>query len=208
MNVYTVLGVKVPEVLHIAIKQKRAKAPITPPMDFITPQIDGRVTSYFEWQAAGVYQTEAGGTSTMRRAQNVIKTIYFGFDLQNLYFRFDLTRPLSDPSLESLIFKVAFINPEGYEVDLKLGKSDSEISMILRRKGASGNAEEVTLTSVAAKKIIEFKIPLDSFQSKISNFEWIVKVEKSSLEQEHWPIDNTISYTYPSELVFAGSWQI
>ena len=87
MNVYTLLGAKVPESLFVAIKPKRTTARVEPPVDFITPKIDGRITSYFEWNAAGVYHTEAGASGTMHRAQNLIKSVYYGYDLQNLYFR-------------------------------------------------------------------------------------------------------------------------
>src|SRR5262249_24545867 len=83
MNVYTILGEKIPEDLHLSIKRKRVKAPVIPPNDFLTPQLDGRVTSYFEWNTAGRYDTEAGLTGTMHKVQNIIRSIYYGFDLEN-----------------------------------------------------------------------------------------------------------------------------
>ena len=67
MNVYSLIGSAIPEDLHLPIKKKSAKAVILPPVDFIRPTIDGRVTSYFEWQAAGRFQPEGGGTGTMHR---------------------------------------------------------------------------------------------------------------------------------------------
>jgi alpha-amylase/alpha-mannosidase (GH57 family) len=96
MNVYTLLGASVPEDLHLAIKGKQNRHAILPPVDFIKPTLDGRVTSYFEWQSAGVYHTEAGTTGTMHRAQNLLKSIYFGFDLETLYIRIDPARPLAE----------------------------------------------------------------------------------------------------------------
>ncbi len=95
MNVYTLLGEKVPEDLYFPIKKKRSKAPIKPPVDFVKPALDGLVTSYFEWQSAGVYETDAGATGTMHKAENLIKTIHYGFDLENIYFRLDTNRQLT-----------------------------------------------------------------------------------------------------------------
>src|SRR5258705_12624374 len=100
MNVYAALGAKIPEDLRSPIKPKRAKVVPKPPIDFLTPKIDGRISSYFEWQAAGVCLTEPGGTGTMHRAQNTINAIYYGYDLHNLYFRLDLSRPLKEPGVE------------------------------------------------------------------------------------------------------------
>src|ERR1035437_4410861 len=129
MNVYSLVGEKIPEDLHLAIKRKRVKAPITPPADFIKPQIDGRITSYFEWHSAGVYQTEAGGTGTMHKAENLIKTIYYGFDLENIYFRLDPNRLMNHENMSGVSIQFIFYKPEmnsvkvTFEIDNKLALS-------------------------------------------------------------------------------------
>src|SRR5205823_5372913 len=161
-----------------------------PPVDFITPKIDGRVTSYFEWQAAGCYLTEAGGTGTMHRAQNLLRAIYYGYDLQNLYFRLDLSRPLDDPQLESITFKVLFIHPEGYEAVLKLPRGRPASLQWTQKEGAEPPKIK-DLASVAAQKIIEFGIPLAHLPALKGDFEWVIILEKEGLEQERWPSDST-----------------
>src|SRR4029079_193664 len=49
MNVYSLVGVKPPEDLHLPIKMLRKENPVLLPTEFFTPKIDGVVTSYFEW---------------------------------------------------------------------------------------------------------------------------------------------------------------
>ena len=93
MNVYSLVGAKPPEDLHLPIKALRKANAILPPTEFISPKIDGLVTSYFEWISAGLYATEAGATGTMHRAQNFIKSIHFGSDLETLYIRLDFSPP-------------------------------------------------------------------------------------------------------------------
>ena len=116
MNVYAVLGAKIPDDLHLPIKKKRVKAPVTPPVDFITPQLDGRVTNYFEWQSAGLYHTEAGATGTMHKSENFIQTIYFGFNNDNLFFRIDTTKPITLESVRGVRIKLLLHKPESHEI--------------------------------------------------------------------------------------------
>jgi hypothetical protein len=47
----------------------------------MTANIDGRITSYFEWQPAALMRT-AGLASAMQRSQYVVQEMYFGFDEQ------------------------------------------------------------------------------------------------------------------------------
>jgi alpha-amylase/alpha-mannosidase (GH57 family) len=201
MNVYTALGAKIPDDLRVGIKPKRVKAAPKPPIDFITPKIDGRVTSYFEWQSAGIYNTNPGGTGTMHRAENVIRTVYYGYDTQNLYFRLDLSKPLKE--MQNFSYKVVFIRPENYEATFKV-QPDGTPQLQLSRK--EGNADTRSIPLAAANKIIEFGLPLTLFPGKPAAFEWVVLLEKDGQELERWPSDSTISTPYPAEENFAQSW--
>lgn len=206
MNVYSLMGVKIPEDLHVAIKAKPILQAIKAPMDFISPKIDGRVTSYFEWQSAGIYQTEAGGTGTMHRAQNLIKTVYFGSDLTHFYVRIDPSRPIDDPTIQSTSFRVTFLKPEGCEATVTFDASkQAKLSLVLKKKGE--NDEIRSLDSVAAKKIIEFSIPLNSLpMTPAEGLSWVVIAEREGVEQERWPLHITMTYPYPTEDSFAQSW--
>ncbi len=208
MNVYTALGEKIPEDLRVTIKPQKSKSEPKAPVDFITPKIDGKVSGYYEWQAAGVY--EVGGSSstgTMHRAQNIIKAIYYGYDLKALYYRLDLTYPITENALDSLKFKLLFNQPEGYEVTLKVSKELST-DIHLQCKKTDENTHTLFGATASALKIIEFSIPLSSFIGPTAKFEWSLAIEKDGQEIEHWPSDNTISHPYPDEENFAQSWMI
>ncbi len=182
MNVYLAVGVKPPEDLHLAIKAKRRSSPREAPVDYISPTIDGRITNYFEWRAAGYYHTETGGTGTMHRSENMIQTIYYGYDLQNLYLRFDFTAPLIREKLEKqkTAFEVTFLSP---------------------RKTV------VTLRPII-DKIAETAIPLASLGDTPAPLEFFITVQQDGLELERWPMDSTISLPYPTADVFSENWSI
>ncbi len=209
MNVYAIVGEKIPEYLHLPIKWKKQKAPVHPPVDFVTPQMDGKVTSYFEWQGAGFYETEAGKTGTMHRAQNFIKGLYYGFDLQNLYFRIDPSRPLDPSQYPDLTLVWIFLEPANKEIRCQIDP-DGQVRLNLNstRTPAEGS-EARKLPPGRAAKIIEIAIPIDALKAEPTiPLQCILVVYRGQSEQERWPLDTTISIPYPTAETFAESWTL
>jgi len=197
MNVYAVLGAKIPDDLHLPIKTKKTRSTVKPPVDFITPQMDGKVTSYFEWQSAGYYETEAGGTGTMHRAQNMIKAIYYGFDLKNIYFRLDLSRPVDIEFYKNMLFKWTFLQPQNTEIKAQI-QEDGQVQMQLADK---------SLQAGRMGRIMELAIPLAELQAPEDQpLKWTITIERDGLEQERWPLDNIFEIPYPKPQTFAESW--
>jgi alpha-amylase/alpha-mannosidase (GH57 family) len=203
MNVYQILGEKIPEDLHLPIKRKHAKAPVTEPSDFITPILDGRVTNYFEWQSAGVYHTEAGATGTMHKSENLIKTIYFGFDLNNLYFRLDLNKPLTTDDLSGISLKLVFTEPTNHELTVEFAK-ENKLALTLKTP-----VQTITLPAGAYQKIVEFTVPVNRIENPNKTaFELAVVVMRDSLEQERWPSGLPLQISYPDTNVFIENWHL
>ena len=62
--------------------------PLREPTFLLTPAIDGRETSYFEWQGSGLYRPGQHRGSMYGGAQ-AFHAIHYGFDLEALYLRLD-----------------------------------------------------------------------------------------------------------------------
>jgi alpha-amylase/alpha-mannosidase (GH57 family) len=62
--------------------------PVREPTLLLTPTIDGRETTFFEWQGAGVYRPGQTRGSMFGGAQ-AFESLRFGFDLGHLYLRLD-----------------------------------------------------------------------------------------------------------------------
>ncbi|HSM93558.1 MAG TPA: glycoside hydrolase family 57 protein [Anaeromyxobacteraceae bacterium] len=62
--------------------------PLREPTVLLAPRIDGRETTYFEWQGAGLYRPGQHRGSMYGGAQ-AFRVLHFGFDLQSLYVRLD-----------------------------------------------------------------------------------------------------------------------
>src|SRR5258708_39924687 len=105
----------------------------------------------------------------MHRAQNIIKAIYYAYDLQNLYFRIDLSRSMKEA--EEFNFKVVFVGPEGYEGQLKI-VPEKGAQFQLTNKDSPGDIKDGAIA--ADSKIIEFSVPWIQFPRKTDTFEWVL----------------------------------
>ncbi len=81
------LGQEVPEYLSRPIIHLHPAKHVTEPVNFIHPMLDGKRTTYFEWQGAGCY--DATRRSTRFGEERLLSAICYGFDLAHCYLRID-----------------------------------------------------------------------------------------------------------------------
>jgi alpha-amylase/alpha-mannosidase (GH57 family) len=89
MNSMKLAGLPVPDSLHRPIKRRVHEPHYPIPTAALQPQIDGRVTTYFEWQSAGRYGVVHDLDYYFSR-RSPFSEIWFGSDERNLYLRLDL----------------------------------------------------------------------------------------------------------------------
>ncbi len=198
INVYTLMRGKVPEELHAPIKKKNNLVSISDPVDFITPVLDGRITSYYEWRAAGLYQTEAAGTGTMQKAENLVRNIYFGFDLKNLYFRLDLNKQATKELMQKLTLTLEI-------------EGEKEINFLFADTGdvllAKNEAEREKCGAYG--KTIEFGLKLNDLNlENKTEIRLRLAVLQDNQLLERWPNDTSLKISNPSDTSFAYNWQV
>ncbi len=89
INIYHLIGISVPNDLYIPISKNQSSTKFwIKPQSKITPNIDGKRGSFFEWMGCGVID-ESKVFSTMQSNSGPIKKIYYGQDNNNLYFAFE-----------------------------------------------------------------------------------------------------------------------
>ncbi len=105
MNIYRLLGMDPPRELLEPIKKKSPAGLIREPAALIDPDISGRVSDYFEWLAAGLYDLTRQG-SAMHSSDRMLQSFYYGFNRASLFFRIDgiqdLYRLLKDMDILNL----------------------------------------------------------------------------------------------------------
>ena len=87
-NFYRLIGKTPPDDLSRPILEIRVVEHHEPPMQWITPVIDGEVSSYFEWMGAGHYRPDARQGSMHGRKINV-QEVWYGSDEVSLFVRVD-----------------------------------------------------------------------------------------------------------------------
>ncbi len=205
INVYELLGAKIPANLYKPIKGLLKKKPTLEPVDFITPKIDGKVSSYFEWLAAGYYEVGHTGGS-MHQVDTLLRAFYYGFDLNNIYLRLDLTIPLASELIKDICIKLNFLTPAGHEAIVCFEAGGNLKEFILRTPSGFEN-----LKTAAAQKIIEIAIPLAKMelpQDPSAQIEFVIAILKNGSEVERWPNESTVSFPIPSEEYKLRSWSV
>lgn len=204
ISVYESLREKAPNHLYKVIKGISRKKPALEPVSFITPKIDGRVTNYFEWNPAGCYNVGHSGGS-MHQVETVLKAFYYGFDLKNIYLRFDLNIPLASEIIDKLAFKVVFLKPENHEIMLSINQKGQVMEFTLKKPSGNEN-----LTLAAANKIIELSIPITSidFPADENTIEFVVVLLKDNLEIERWPFEDSVVIPKPTPEFELKTWSL
>jgi len=83
------LGLQPPDELAAPIIQKVSRFKVQRPFELLTPVLDGFITDYFEWLAAGYFSNQYAFT-TMQQVHKIFNGFHFGFDHHNLYIRLDV----------------------------------------------------------------------------------------------------------------------
>jgi len=210
-NVYTLIDKTPPDSLMIPIiREERKTRPTVELTAFISPTLDGEVTSYFEWLAAAYYDVSHYG-GTMHRAMSVLTHIYYGFDLGNLFVRMDASLDLTQQEhVEGLTFSVHFLRPGAYRVEVEINPVKGEITAVMLGCGTDGAAQSCQkLSSIAAHDIIEMAIPFELIGARPKDeVNFFVTIRRGDIELEKWPYRGYLSFTVPTEDFESIMWHV
>lgn len=140
-RVYDLLGLEPPEHIFrpVSAAVKKADAEMTAPKSYLSPDIDGLDSHYFEWLNAGKIDVAViGGAMTI--SNSLVKGLLYGFDRENLFLRVDTSQKASD------LFK------KGYRLNLAITHNSVERTVDVAESATQGRA--------AADLLIECRIPL------------------------------------------------
>ncbi|HSR12836.1 MAG TPA: hypothetical protein VLS90_15440, partial [Thermodesulfobacteriota bacterium] len=181
--------------------------PAMEPLGLISPVLDGRVTHFYEWRDAGCFAPKVSGGS-MYRGEGFLSAVYFGFDLENIFFRLDPIRRKADRG-EGLRFEICFTGPKRARIVFPFSFPPGEKPYFLFSGGGSDGAGETRFHDIAADRIIElclpFREPGFSPRDKILFF---VRVVKGSLEAERYPRSGYLSFSVPDRNFESINWQV
>jgi hypothetical protein len=196
MNVYRIIGEKIPDQLYTPIAKVISSFETAPSM-FITPEIDGYNTNFYEWKGAGLVDlTKEGGA--MHKTTKMTQKLHYGFDCSAFYFRLDMSGRVKD--IKDISIEVRF--------------TDTTCSGSVRFYPENGNfeTEQVSRDGIrfASEDIFEARISFDALgclavnkELKITIFIYIKGEEK-----ERVPEKGMIRVQLPDEFFDLYNWKI
>ncbi len=152
---YRALGKTPPAALSRPIAHVAVEAFRQAPCGFIEPEVDGEVSSYFEWLGAGVYRPDQR-QGAMHGRSTLIEELRFGSDGSRLFVRADM-QPSSPGAMAGLELRLT----------VRASNAETEFRFALARDGAQlvsmtgrGTRHALPHVACAYRKIFECAVDL------------------------------------------------
>jgi alpha-amylase/alpha-mannosidase (GH57 family) len=174
--------------------------PLREPTLLITPSIDGRETTYFEWQGGGLYRPgQARGS--MFAATQAFQALHYGFDLQNLYLRLD---PVEAPQRTGEVCSTV-------RLELVAAQVQAQVEMAAVPDGAEhpGRHAGGALGRSAFARVMEMALPFAALGLKKGDRVAIAAhVMRGDVEVERLPRFGYVTFTVPDEDFERIHWRV
>ncbi len=185
-NVYRLAGQAYPALLDLPIKRVEVQAQYRSPVHTITPHLDGKVTDYFEWLAAG-FATPSGGES-MHRAERQIEKLFFGYDTERFYLRVDLKDLKKRKLPQGRWLRVGFLAPVECCLDITRNEHGNWHCTAAGRPGQDQGVE------MGADKVVELGVPLQMLGiGKPEEVRLFVALYEKNHELERFPTSGVLT---------------
>jgi alpha-amylase/alpha-mannosidase (GH57 family) len=200
-------GLTVPSLLQSPVASHLALETSRQPAFEMTPILDGRVTSFYEWVGAVSLDTKKTGVP-MGQTERFISGIHYGFDLKTLHIRMDFAdRLLLNKELSSAIFvEVLGEMSATFTWLLRKGQNLALQSVLREPKGLDASSSRARC---AAADIVEISIPLSEVGLAPGHeCAFAVGVAEGDLVRERLPREGVLRFRILSTEELAANWSI
>ncbi len=202
-EIYQMLSKEVPTDLdHPIVKTPFLERRIQPAFA-MTPVLDGKVTSYYEWLGACKFDVEfSGGTMNLPNART--QKIFYGFNDGTLHFRVDF-RQDGEPNLPTIQFQFN-LDPK---VQLVIGNQSNGKCQVKIKSSSGDWRVKNTCGQFVWDDILEIQVPFDCIGVSLGQeLAFYLQVLKQGNVVERWPIDGVIQFHLPTMEEIAACWSV
>jgi alpha-amylase/alpha-mannosidase (GH57 family) len=210
-NVYQMLGQPIPEELFVTnITTGQMQPAGMAPVGLLSPVLDGKRTSYFEWLAAGRVDTNLpSGTMTgSDREDPLLRQLLYGFDLERLYLRLDVAESARAMMEDGHRCSVTFTTPGNRRlVMLATGR---ECAAVLYQRTESGEWVAMSGSSarMAADEILEASVSFADLGLRPgTGFAFFVSIHDGATELERHPAHRPAESVVPEPAFDKVNWK-
>ncbi len=204
MKVYKSIGKEIPPHLFVPVlREDRSILPEITIRGFISPKIDGVVTSYYEWYQ-GAYLDVGKSGGSMHKAESLIAFVYYGFNHDTLFLRVDPQNSFSDFPSET-VFSINITRPFPFRINVGLNGKVIKAELFEKNEDVWEKIQDIT--EVALQDILEIAIPFKSINAKEKDeLNLYISALKSGEEIERCPWRGYISIVAPTSDFEALMW--
>jgi len=196
--VYSALGLPEPAGLGEPISAVTLGRLARSPAGQMQAQIDGRITDYFEWQAAGLLRTSSLA-SAMHRSDCVVQEIHFGFDDEAVYLRVDTVGRAAEV-LQGGLLRFTFAGPPDHQLTIAPVGDAGTVQL-------DGTAAPAAHGAVDA--IAELRVGLEAIGAGPGEFLAVaLSVESEGQVVERWPQRGVLRLEVPTADAGSASWLV
>ena len=209
-NVYRALDAPIPEELFVTnITTQPPSAEIRRPTGLIQPEIDGEVTSYFEWVGAGSFEATrvAGAMHQVSESSSRILSVEFGFSLERLFIRVDGGRPMRELLVGALGLTIRFLKPAGLQVVLRRDGKFADVLLVRRSAKGDWDATDCPGLASAIGRVAEIGVPFACLGvSPQDSVAFFVTLSEGTVEVEQQPRHEPIQFEAPDARFGRRNW--
>ncbi|MBI5561509.1 MAG: hypothetical protein HY894_01455 [Deltaproteobacteria bacterium] len=212
-KIYSLMGQEPPGHLDVPIiSEARGTRPAVEPSAYLHPKIDGEVTNYFEWLAAGRFEQKSYGSSMHREMQSggILSAVLYGFSTDALYMRFDYAKDVKDAE-KSWTFSINFIAPKAVKIngEVAIGASRAEL---LEKDPASGRwtpAPDGADIQIASGTVVELRAGCASLNVQPgAEMRLFINIEAKGRGPERWPLKGCLCVNAPAAGFEEENWSV
>ena len=178
------------------------------PIAFLSPVIDGQVTTFFEWRGAGTINPNPP-LGAMWKAEGIFAAILFGFDRDHLYVRLDPDQRAASRRTLLTIDLLITLKERQDKFSFALDPSEAE-RVVLSSSTPSGEYQERLFSgNMARRTIIELAIPFNDLQIDFGqDLRLSLLVLEKQLEVARYPHHNPVMFSRPGDDFEAAMWRV
>jgi len=212
-KLYMLIGMEPPDSLDIPISsEEKGYAPLHSPSAFIKPHIDGEVSNYFEWLAAGEIQRQYFGSAMHRElhGSGLVNAVHYGFSDEKLYFRFDYLEEL-EPYAAEWCLSVNFLHPKNVHFTARIKGKESDA--VFFEKDSHGRWERADIkVEIASDRVVELSVDLSAIGALCATggeeIRLFLTIDGAERGLERWPVKGFLIFKIPCEDFEEQNWMV
>lgn len=204
-NCYLLHGDSPPDELLSSIITPREAISQRMPCGFIHPDINGRVTHFYEWSKAGLVSS-VSSASSMFLKDRLLESAFYGFDEHNLYMRMGF---VSDPTDKTI--RINCLSPVSITLDIPIHTGQIEVCT---RGGDSDDIPGspggiVPGAQAAFDDVLELGVPFASLDaSPLDRMRFFIGVVEDEIEIQRYPSVGFVSFNVPDNSFERQMWYV